>query len=432
MWRWVRITLLLATLAVGLSTNPSPSATRVVLPALAEGEFYSLIGDGYASRRSVHDEAIGVLDLHSGRELWRRDPGIGALQSLRIVDGVLIVSAMGYEDATHKILRSGTDQTIALNLRSGRELWRHKGALLSNMVGAILPIWCNGCSDDAVGVDARTGREIWRSPWLKTSNYFDGRSQWSIARDGTVRAVDLTTGSARLVGTLPKDYWIIGGSTRYILAVPPSLPGSGSVVYPGVGVFDSHDLRQIAYLNITNSARFPPDLWLCGDLICQRGLPDMKVYDLHGELRYAKAQFLLSTVIDRDDQQLIIGVQSRSGVVTPGVPMDTSQLVETATGHVVADIGVWRLVRVDADRIWVALFASRGPDTLIAAPWGSAQAETIFGYIDLRPGAPLAVTTLKPLGRAYEDCDFDYGWLLCGNAVTGIREVAIHVGVNFA
>jgi hypothetical protein len=430
LWRWVRITLLLAMLAAVLSK--SPGETRVVLPTLAKGEFYSLIGDGYASLRSVHDDAIGVLDLHNGRELWRRDPGIGNLQSLRIVDGVLVISGIGYEDATQKVLLSGTEQTIAVNLRSGGELWRRKGALLSNMVGAIVPIWCNGCSDDAVGVDARTGREIWRSPWLNSSNYFDGRSQWSIARDGTVRAVDLTTGNARLVGTLPKDYWIIGGSTRYILAVPPSLADSGPVVYPGVGVFDSHDLRQIAYLNITNTASSPPDLWPCGDLICQRGLPDMKVYDLHGELRYAMKQFLLSTVIDRDDQQLIIGEQSRSGVVTPGVPIDTNQIVEAATGRVVADIGAWRLVRVDADRIWVGLFASRGPETLIVSPWGSAQAETIFGYIDLRPGAPLAVTTLRPLGGAYEDCDFDYGWLLCDNDVTDIRSVAIHVGENFA
>ncbi|WP_027346321.1 PQQ-binding-like beta-propeller repeat protein [Hamadaea tsunoensis] len=423
-WRWARFALVLAMLAVAL---PSPDVTRVVLPALAEGEYYSLIGDGYAARSSIHDDAVGVLDLYNGRELWRRDPGIGHLQSLRIVDGVLIMSALQYSDATREILKSGTDQTIAVDLRSGGELWRRKGAVLSNTIGAIVPIWCNGCSDDAVGADARTGREIWRSPWLKSSNYFDGRSQWSTARDGTVRAVDLATGRARLVGTLPQGYWIIGGSARYILAVPPSVPDSGPIVYPGVGVFDSHDLRQIAHLNITNSASFPPDLWLCGDLICQRGGVEMKVYDLHGEILYSKAQFLLHTVVDRGDRQFIIGEQHRSGVVTPGVPMDTNQIVETATGHVLADIGVWRLVRVDADRIWVAQFASRGTATLVVASHARAQHETIFGYIDLRSGVPLAVTTLRRLGGAYEDCDFSYGWLLCSNDVTDIRPVAIRL-----
>ncbi|MCP2322212.1 hypothetical protein HDA40_000719 [Hamadaea flava] len=411
-----------------------PSTGRVVLPALTRGEFYSLIGDGYATRHSIHDDDVGVLDLHNGRELWRRDPGIGHLQSQRIVDGVLIMSATGYTDATKKVLRSGTDQTFAVDLRSGGELWRRKGAVLANTAGAIVPIWCSGCPDDSVGVDARTGREIWRSPWLKASNYFDGTAQWSTDRDGTVRAVDLTTGNARLVGTLPKDYWIIGGSTRYILAVPPSPPRSGPLEYPGVGVFDIHGLRQIAYLNVTNSASYPPDLWPCGDLICQRGgvdMVDMKVYDLQGQLRYITAQFLLHTVIDRDGQQLILGEQHRSGVVATGVPTDTNQILEATTGRVLADIGAWRLVRVDADRIWVALFASRRTAKLLVSSQERAQEETIFGYIDLRPGVRLAVTTLRPLGGAYEDCDFDFGWLLCGNDVAHTRSVAIHVGDDF-
>jgi hypothetical protein len=401
-----------------------------VLPRLPDGEYYQLISDRFVAHRLIHNDRLAVVDLRTGRQVWQRDLTIGHLATVRAVGDVLVVAGSPYADSGHTVIAGGKDETVALDLASGAQLWRLPGTVLSHGVGQVVALWCNGCSGDAVGVDARTGHEIWRSPWLREGNLFDGRSQWAVAPDGTVRAVDLTAGTDRVVGNLAPGYQITGVSDRYVLAVPRELPGAGTVSFPSVSVFDRQTLRPVATVPISSHASFPPELILCGELICRRRGVDLRVYAQDGLLQYTKEQFDLAAVVHRGSESVIVGAQSRSGPLAPGVPPDSTQFLDSRTGRVLSEIGAWRVVRADADRLWVGTFASRGTSTMVSGRKEDARQTAIFGYVDLRPGSALTVTKVASLGGAYEDCDFDFGWLLCTNDVTGIRPVAIHLAAN--
>jgi len=59
--------------------------------------------------------------------------------------------------------------------------------------------------------------------------------------------------------------------------------------------------------------QFPPQLQLCGALICKRDGTDLTVYDQHGHEQYSRRQFFFSQVVRRGGESIILGVQSRSG-----------------------------------------------------------------------------------------------------------------------
>lgn len=100
-----------------------------------------------------------------------------------------------------------------------------------------------------------------------------------------------------------------------------------------------------------------------------------------------QGQFLLNGLIARPGGQTrLYGTQSRIGIVPAGKETnDSNQLLDQETGEVLADLGEWRLIRAEPERMWVGRFASRRTAQLVMG--SSPRSPAYLGYIDLRPGA---------------------------------------------
>jgi hypothetical protein len=412
-WRGPTTTLiaLLALLVLGDMPVASPAlGPPVQLPRLADEEHSELVADGYVLRKPYQSSVVSMWYLYGSRQLWRRDLAVGEVDDIQVIDGVLAVTGIPPSRPANEA------QTVAVDLNNGRELWRRPGTLLHHHLGHVAALYCDGCTNDGVGVDIHTGQTVWRSPWLKESNLFDGHAQWSTDDNGITRAIDLGSGAARVIGTLPAGYWILDSTDRYVLALPPRLSQEGPVTYPSVGVFDRQTLHPIATLNVVSHAGFPRDVWLCGELICARHEMALSVFDPHGTFQYSRQGFVTWDVIVSGDGPLLLGTQYPQGELPPGDPYEVTQLVDPATGEVRSDLKRWRGIAVVDGRLWVTKEVP-SPIPVIGNPPGPLT--TLIGYVDLRPGSPLTVTTLASLHTTFDGCDLDFGWLLCKEVVAG-------------
>ncbi len=302
-----------------------------------------------------------------------------------------------------------------LDLRTGRFLWRQAGVYLGHGVGGVVPVYGLDNYRSGTGLDVHTGAQMWRSPWLGPSNMLDNGQQWVVASDGTVRAIDLATGAAQTRGHLPPSTFIIGWSASRLLVQPSlDLSGGSSVVT----LYDRGTFRPIQHFTDNDPNMFPFSLQLCGPDVCERGPGTLTAYDSGtGQERYTRDQFELNDIVAQSDgRALAFGTQSRSGLVVPGVPMDTDQFLDAGTGTVLKDIGVWRELGVDGNRMWVGSFPSRIPSRVGFGDFqngGHTGVQAVLGEIDVSPGSRLTVHVLAGLGAPYEDCDVNDGWMVC-------------------
>jgi hypothetical protein len=415
--------LLLATLATPLRP-PAPFAARTQLPHIAKDEYYEVLTSGYALLRKLKSETITLVDLRTGQAMWHLVPDVGSLSDLGIQDGVFIVTGHEWSDRTH-VAVTPDGFTEGLDLRTGRFLWRQAGVYLGHGVGRIAPVYGLDNGRTAAGLDVHTGAQVWQSPWLQPSNMFDDGRQWDIAADGTVRAIDLATGAAEVRGSAAPSTFIIGWSASRLLVEPlVDLSGGESVAT----LYDRATLQPIQHFTNHQPNMFPATLWLCGSAVCDRDGVALTAYDaITGQERFTRDQFDLNDVIAQSDgRTLAFGMQSRSGVVVPGVPMDTDQFLDLGTGTALMDIGVWRELRVVGNRMWVGSFASGNPAEVI---FGGTQAtsQAVLGEIDLTPGSPLTVHTVANLGGPFENCDLNDGWMVCTSEYNEYAPIAFEL-----
>lgn len=399
-----------------------PFTVRTGLPLLGEGQYYVLLDGGYAFRASVNQDAVSIVDLRSGVVVWRLESA-GSLQVHDAVAGTVVVSARPYSDRENRIM-SGPSTISGYDLATGRRLWSRDGDYLGHRAGSIVPVNDN---EGGVGLDARTGEVVWRTPSLRPSNLEDAGKHWQVTPDGTVEIVDLLTGQAAVRGKVPAGSWIIGWDDRIVLMESqPTYPKAGGTALPGTAtLFDRTSLAPIATLPIKHPMTWPQELWLCDTLVCSRGGVDLTVFDRGASVRWTRTQFLMNAVIRQPGgRTLIYGTQSRDGTVPAGKRTnDRNQLLDAQNGDVVADFEQWRLIHVEAGRIWVGLFASRETSPLIQG-W-SVKSPAYLGFVDLRPGSPLTVQGVTPLDGPFEDCDMRDGWLLCQEQDRDRRPVAL-------
>jgi hypothetical protein len=408
---------LVAALVLSLAGPRTPAESlfllRTGLPMLAEGQFYQLLSGGYAARQQIYKDEMSLVDLRSGAVLWRLE----STDNLRVhasVAGTLVVGTLRYEDREQRVVSAGEATTAGYDIATGRKLWSREGSYLRHGGGGpIIAVYCdNDCG--GTGVDVRTGEVVWRTPSLRPSNMVTGTEHWQIERDGTVTTIDLLTGMTATRGKVAAGSWIVGFDEQSILMDGAmKFPEGGGDALPSTAVLhDRATLSPVGSFPI-QAGRIPPDLELCGAMVCSRDGVDLRVFDRGGQQRWQATQFSINAVIQRPGgQTLIYGRQSRPGPVPAGRwDNDSNQLLDPESGNALADLGYWRFIHLEPERLWVGLFASRRTAERVIGP--SPRREAFLGHIDLRPGSSLTVQGITPLGGPHEDCDLLDGWLLC-------------------
>jgi hypothetical protein len=378
-----------------------PFRVSTELPPLGEWQQYEVVADGYALRRSYSlepDDTLAVFDLNDGRELWSADPGVGNVTTHVASDGVLVVLGSAREDGVTNMSHS---QTVGLDLRTGRELWRRPHSLVGPPAGSVVAITCNGCREDSVGVDLRTGAQLWRAPWQGTVNLVE--RDMALLRDdqGTLRSLDLRTGRLTTLGTLPPGSWIVDATERHLLVKPEAEypEGGGTALPTTVTVYDRATFAQGQTFPMPKPGMVPWELSLCGeDTVCARpDFHDTQLYDLDsGKLLSDLPNFALGGSVDVPSRGTVV-----AGFLNPGrrgVDRPHSQLLDRRTGAVLADLVGWSPVLNDGDRLWVVELALGQPGRL--------------GRVDL-DAAVLRVTPVARFGTGHDDCQLRHGWLLC-------------------
>lgn len=409
---WVRAGLGTVGGALLLSlSGPDPASPFLVETGLrpsAAREGYAVVADGYALRLSYATDVLGVVDLADGSTLWTADPRVGDLGTWLVSDGTLVVSGGAKVGEATDPSRS---QTAALDLRTGRELWRRPNSLVGRISGGVVPIYCNGCAADTVGVDLRTGATVWRTPRYGLPNVVeDDAALFRGDDDGTLRSIDLRTGAVDTRGALAPGSWIVGWSDRYLLVEPPD--GADDSRPDTATVYDRATLRKGQTFPY-QSGIVPRTLWLCGELVCdRRDDANLVVYDLAtGVRRYQRPGFRLSGVVDRPGGGvLLVGTQRRS---EPTAGKGSTLLLEPETGAVLADLGDWEPLVADGGRLWMVRYPERRNTGGMGSTGTLLVGGTWSGVVELSPGSPLRVSGQAPLGGAYDRCDLRHAWLLC-------------------
>lgn len=392
-----------------------PFRVRTELPPLGEWQQYEVVADGYALRRSNSiepDDTLAVFDLNDGRLLWSADPGVGKVTEHAAADGVLVVLGSRRDP---DMINMSYSQTVGLDLRTGRELWRRPHSFVGRLAGSVVPITCNGCLEDSVGVDLHTGAEVWRTPWHGLVSRVS-RDEALLRDDkGTLRTLDLRTGRQTTLGTLPPGSWIIDGNKRHLLVIPDlEYPKDSGIALPTTAtVYDRATFAKIRTFPLPEPGMLPWQLSLCGqDTVCDRSdYNSARVYDLSsGSILFEREPFGLGGPVARPDGGTVL-----LGLLDPGIEGEDpphTQLLDRRTGAVLADLAGWQPVLTDGDRLWVM-------QALIGRPGQ-------LGQVDLAAAAPMRVTPVAPLDADYDDCELRHGWLLC---TVGDRATAMRLGV---
>ncbi|MBV1856177.1 hypothetical protein [Catellatospora tritici] len=404
------LTLVLLWGLAGSAARQTPPSRQL---ALAKGESLTIVADGYAIRSRGHDSdgSFDLYDLTTGRSLWHRDPALARIVSYQALGDTLVLTEQAKVDGRPA---PGTGHTYAVALATGAPLWDRDGSLGLGSTPDTVLLYCNGCTRDGVAVDTRTGALRWQSPLLRGDSMWARDELWNVAADGRMRGVRLADGVVREIGRLPAGSQLAGWDERYLIVIPSSVRSASGATEPTTLRLYDRSTLAAAGPPFPFPARTggPASMQLCGVHMCARGT-DLTVYDLDGDVAYVKPQFLLSNALNLDGgQSVLVGVQSGQGG-------DRTVVLDTATGRQIGDLGRWRALSSEGDRLWV--FGGDWSGAALKVPVERRGPGSYLGVVVLRPGG-LTVTSVTRLDGYYDSCDIGHGWLLCRDDV---RHVAM-------
>ncbi|MCI0683818.1 MAG: PQQ-binding-like beta-propeller repeat protein [Gemmataceae bacterium] len=261
-------------LVVCLNRDGGVAWQKEIEPKLPEVNFTGMIREhGYASSTPVADgERViaffgksGVFAFdYQGKQLWRADVGPGTHMMGTAASPVL------YKDLVIVNASIESQALVALDKRTGKEVWRAKGVsacwaspiLVTTSAGAVeLVVNLPG---KVAGYRPESGKELWHCQGIGTPGGYGGTSSTPVARDGIVYAMG-------------------GGGTSPPVALAVKTGGSGDVT-------KSHVLwRQRAGGSYCSPVIVGDKLcWVDGTLQCLgvgdgKSIHKERLYDARGE-----------------------------------------------------------------------------------------------------------------------------------------------------
>lgn len=385
--------VLLAAVIVG-DTPRVPLRDVIVLPA--EHSEFDLTGDVLYVLRSPHiPNQVVAYGLRDGRPMWQRESPANTAYSrvYQVGDRTLL--------APNPCLTPLPVTTVAVDTRTGREVWRRPGVPERVVAGARIVVMSRSgprstCATGYPsgnpfagywdGVDARTGAVIWSAgtpPRARISFDSDegspSRRGVSVAQDGTVTSTDLRTGMVTgrtgrpelavpaqpAVGAVATaTLTVIGGQ---VLVLEPAKTAETAAVLVDITAYDAVTLarRWSARADAGPVAGRPGAnavvLSDCGPMLCLDG-PHQTVFldpDTGGE-RWRTG---LSLVAVQDAQALLADPDATDGEV----PLGGLTVRDVRTGQPRGDLPGWRILgdgrssegapvlgRTVGDRTWLA------------------------------------------------------------------------------
>jgi outer membrane protein assembly factor BamB len=312
--RGLLIALALLLAAGLLVADRAPVRLRTVVTTPSAPATFHLVDDVlYVFDEAYAPNHVSAYRLTDGHLLWNTvsPGGVAYDQVSRVGDVTFLIP--------NPCTAASPVQTVALDTRTGRELWRREGIPEERVAGDRLVVMgrpgptygCGGLFADTVGppaywdaVDVATGRVVWslRVPQAARVSYdyaeVDGlRQTVLIAGDGTVRTHDLRTGIATGTLRLPElalpptpatvtdavqpiqPYLEVAGELALMVGRQPDTSLVGVVAY---------DLRTLTPRWTHTVASMGPDLregrdyygaGRCGDRVCLFGSATTVVLD---------------------------------------------------------------------------------------------------------------------------------------------------------
>lgn len=263
----VLIAVVIAILAwVGLSTPVRSVLTHVADVAVAPGSIV-MVADGRLLVAEIKDgtNQLNAYDLADGKRVWSaRLTVLTHSGSLARLGDVAIVSYFGASV-------SG-DMTNAVDIRTGRVLWRSSGLLLDFRPSGLIMEEL-GSAPTLRRFDPETGASAW-------SRSIGSGCDWNLADDyvevcantSTLRVIDLQTGAVRArpidIGAVQVNFGDgvpePPGVVKLAEAAGVVIVGHNSVTGPRIDAFSTYTLRSLW------SRSFAPEAALsrCGQVFC--------------------------------------------------------------------------------------------------------------------------------------------------------------------
>ncbi len=195
---------------------------------------------------------VYALDINDGHPIWTVDVGPG-WPYLGMVQGISLAGDTVYAGVTHWIAENGYLQSaviVALDRRTGRELWRYEGAGNQNGIVATPVVAGNDLiADDVIfgsvfAVNRFTGKEIWRRSSApggygpQDSPIILGDTAFIASNDTYFYALDSKSG---------RSFWsALGRGGSYTAGVLCGRYAMGNA--QGIDVFDRNSGRKISSL----------------------------------------------------------------------------------------------------------------------------------------------------------------------------------------
>jgi outer membrane protein assembly factor BamB len=417
--------VLLAAVIVG-DTPRVPLRDVIVVPA--EHSEFDLTGDVlYVLRGASIPNQVVAYGLREGRQMWQRESPANTAYShvYRVGDRTLLVP--------NPCLTTLPVMTVAVDTRTGREVWRRPGVPERVVVGAGLVVMSRAGPTSTCatgypsgnpsggywdGVDTRTGAVVWSAetpPRARISFDSDdastSRRGVSVARDGTVTSTDLRTGG--ITGRIGRPELAVPAQPAIGAAAAATLTVIGdqvlvlerakttqtAAVLVEITAYDAGTLarRWSAQADAGPAATRPGATAVvlsgCGPMLCLGG-PQRTVFldpDTGGE-RWRTG---LSLVAVQDARALLADPDATGGEV----PLGGLTVRDVRTGQPRGDLPGWRLLndagssaqapvlgRTIGDRTWLApLDLGQGwAATVGSAPGTYSSCIDSSGYLGCR------------------------------------------------